>query len=99
MEIAIAYQWRKSIPGPVRRQSNGPKSRTAEFYLPEGNKEAKPGEEEYPAVHVDNIEERYRSGLVIDRVDFRSPEEDHRVEHFGSCQWRTGRLYCSWLGR
>jgi hypothetical protein len=38
---------------------------------PEGNKEAKPAEEEHSTVHIDDIEEGYGPSLVVDGVDLR----------------------------
>ena len=43
---------------------------------PERNEEPKPGEEEYPAMDVDRIEERDRSRLLVYRVDIWTPPEE-----------------------
>jgi hypothetical protein len=43
---------------------------------PEGDEEANPREKEHTAIHVYEIEDRYRPGLVVDRVDRRGLEQD-----------------------
>jgi len=40
---------------------------------PEGDEEAKPGEEEHASVDIEGVQPGDGTGFIVDRIDFRSP--------------------------